>query len=265
MPIIAHLQYQTQDNLCVDERTSLPEYYTGDYNVSVEADTATTSDILGDFDVLGSVSFYSAGGVRAQFSIDQDAEVYKFCNQDLRSLEKQSFPALPEFQPSGEEWMTSEQEQVVSAHGWTSLIILCITVVLIFGIMMLRVYWKVSGTKISRGVDQKIPFSDVCAIDSYIPNVSSSLIPYPLLLCNIQDIDPRLFNWIDEDNPHSQYDITNDVCEILGTTCYPEVFAKVKHWPLRTPKIGQDQRSDDCDLQLVEEIAGETFEEIIHV
>ena len=130
---------------------------------------------------------------------------------------------------------------------------------------MLRVYWKVSGTKIPRGEDQHIPFSDVCAIDSYIPNVSSSLIPYPLLLCNIQGIDTRLLNWKDEDNPHSHYDITNDIGEILGTTSYPEVFAKVKHWPPRTSETARVRRRDDYTLAQVENITGETFEEIIEV
>ena len=228
----------------------------------MEAETATTADLLGDFDVLGSVSFYSAGGVRAQFSIDENSEVYKFCNQDLRSLEKQSFPALPEFQPSGDEWMTAEQEQVVRAFGWSSLIILCIIVVLILGVIMVRVYWRVSGKNIPRGEDQNIPFSDVRAIDSYMPNVSSPLIPYPLLLCNIKDIDTQLFNWKDDDNPHSHYDITNDVASILGTTSYPEVFSKVKHWPATTAKTGQEQRDNSTQPQ---DDTEEVIEEIIQV
>lgn len=228
----------------------------------MEAETATTADLLGDFDVLGSVSFYSAGGVRAQFSIDENAEVYRFCNQDLRSLEKQSFPALPEFQPSGDEWMTPEQEKVVSAHGWSSLIILCITVVLIIGVIMVRIHRKVSGTNIPRGEDQNIPFSDVRAIDSYIPNVSSPLIPYPLLLCNIQDIDTQLFNWKDDANPHSHYDVTNDVAEILGTSSYAEVFAKVKHWPVIAAKTRQGQRDNSA---LSQDSAEEVIEEIIQV
>lgn len=45
---------------------------------------------------------------------------YHFCNQFLGPGNNFAFPALPEAQPSGSEWMTDEQEQLTGIYGWVS-------------------------------------------------------------------------------------------------------------------------------------------------
>jgi len=51
---------------------------------------------------------------------------YEYCLQDLIRTPGRSFPALPQFQPEGGEWMTEEQEQVTTLYGWTSVGVLAI-------------------------------------------------------------------------------------------------------------------------------------------
>jgi len=85
---------------------------------------------------------------------------------------------------------------------------------------------------LSTNVDQNIPFSQVVAIDSYIPQVRSFQFPYPLILCDVKGIDECLFNWNDPDGPRSYYDITIDAETFLKGTSLTksDVFSRVQHW-----------------------------------
>lgn len=134
--------------------------------------------------------------------------------------------------------MTSEQELVVDVHGGTSLwfVLLAFSLLLIAIAVHMR-HFFFSGAHVTRGEDQDIAFSNVPAIDSYIPQVSSPMMAFPLILCDIKDIDKRLFNWEDDEHPHSEYDVTGDIAEILGTTSFTEVFAQVKYWPQKTSTV----------------------------
>lgn len=58
---------------------------------------------------------------------------YKYCLQDLLRTPGRNFPALPQFQPEGGEWMTEDQEQITTLYGWTSLGVL--------GIVALTFIW----------------------------------------------------------------------------------------------------------------------------
>ena len=188
--------------------------------------------------VLFGFSVFNEAGFRTQFNISSDTAVYEFCNQDLRTSNEQPFPALSSGQPDGGEWMTSEQELVVDVHGGTSLwfVLLAFSLLLIAIAVHMR-HFFFSGAHVTRGEDQDIAFSNVPAIDSYIPQVSSPMMAFPLILCDIKDIDKRLFNWEDDEHPHSEYDVTGDIAEILGTTSFTEVFAQVKYWPQKTSTV----------------------------
>ena len=45
---------------------------------------------------------------------------YHFCNQFLGIGSSFTFPALPDAQSAGFEWMTDEQEQLTGIYGWVS-------------------------------------------------------------------------------------------------------------------------------------------------
>ena len=86
------------------------------------------------------------------------------------------------------------------------------------------------------GEDQGIPFSDVAAISSYIPEVRSHLFSYPLLAVDTDCIGDELYEWSDPDRAYSYYDLTRDARQILKDCMMPEdefksLFSVVKHWP----------------------------------
>ena len=140
--------------------------------------------------------------------------------------------------------MTSEQELVVDVHGGTSLWYVVLACLSLLVLTVVNVYgFLFSGIHVERGEDQDVPFSDVQAIDSYIPQVSSPLIAFPLILCDIKDIDKHLFNWEDDEHPHSEYDVTSDISEILGRRDYTEVFAQVKYWP-NLPQMKLEEKAN---------------------
>jgi len=70
-------------------------------------------------------------GTKRPYNVTVDLEsdlVYKYCLQDLIRTPGRSFPALPQFQPKGCEWMTDEQEQVTTLYAWTSLGVLAFVI-----------------------------------------------------------------------------------------------------------------------------------------
>lgn len=84
-----------------DETETLdPSYYGRNYNITT----------------AGSKTVYNV-----TVSLNDNDTPYKYCLQDLLRTPGRSFPALPQFQPQGGEWMTEEQEQVTTLYGWTSL------------------------------------------------------------------------------------------------------------------------------------------------
>ena len=52
--------------------------------------------------------------------IEPSVRSWKYCNQFLGPGSNFAFPALPEAQPPGSEWMTEEQEELTGIYGWVS-------------------------------------------------------------------------------------------------------------------------------------------------
>ena len=210
------------DNLCVDDETVLDPYYYGNRSRFIEG------EVKGIF----GVPLYSTPSSIAEISVVENAtQVYKFCNQDMRQyVDTSSFPPFPKFQI--EEWMTPNQENVVKVSSWVAVVILALVILKWLNVLAHSIYDKYSGVYEPQGDDMGIPFSDVDAIDSYVPQVTSPILAYPLLLCDVKKVDVALFNWTDPERPHSYYDITKDAKKIVGDTTLSEhLFANCTHWP----------------------------------
>ena len=170
------------------------------------------------------------------------------------------FPALPNYQSEGNNWMTNDQERLNVIYGWTSLLIAigaCMYVSIRFAKyiksrvhnayqvrMFLHVFtnWNNHFYYIQAiGEDQGIAFSQVASISSYIPQVKSDEFPYPLIAFDtLKDgISEDLFEWKDPEKPYLYYDMTKDVKDVfMGTGSSLDVnskclFSRVKHWPLQ--------------------------------
>lgn len=102
------------------------------------------------------------------------------------------------------------------------------------------------------GQDMDIAYSSVPNISAYIPQVKHDVLTYPVLACDVDGLDPNLFDWNDPEVPHKFYSLAKDAREILaraGETdnfSVERVFSKIKHWPPRTDDDGS--KSDDSSF-----------------
>ena len=75
-------------------------------------------------------------GSNTTYTVTVDSEndsTFRYCFQDMLRSTGRSFPAIPEFQPEGGEWMTEDQERVTTLYGWTSVGVLAIVIVSVVG------------------------------------------------------------------------------------------------------------------------------------
>lgn len=167
--------------------------------------------------------------------VEPNQRSFHFCNQYIGPGQNFVFPASPNAQPSGSQWMTSGQEQLVSIYGILSAAVLGL-VGAVFAYRIFRLFQKLfSASYKPDGSDQGINFSDVRTISSYIPQVKSEQFTYPLLAVNVDYVGQSIFDWSDPARSHSYYDLTRDVEQLLKgdeneETCY-KAFGQIRHWP----------------------------------
>lgn len=129
-----------------------------------------------------------------QVVLTEDDNQYKYCIQDFMRYPKgyPPFPFVPKNQIPGSEWMTDDQEIVTNIYGWSAIGVMCIVLFSFFwkGYLMFMTLFR--GTYEPCGDDMEINFSDVPSINTYVPQVESNVFSYPLLACNIDNIDPSL-------------------------------------------------------------------------
>jgi hypothetical protein len=68
--------------------------------------------------------------------IENNAQPYKFCNQDILGYSNITFPPFPRYQPEGEEWMTDSQEDLAIMFSWATIFILSMFSIAVFQILV---------------------------------------------------------------------------------------------------------------------------------
>jgi len=162
--------------------------------------------------------------------IEQGSTNYKFCNQDL--IEARVFPALSKFQPKGEEWMSHEQEIVVDIFGWTSVVVLVLVVLRIL-VVTFRRFDILSSAYVPTGEDQELNFSEESDIRAYVPQFRLPGFSYPLIACDLSQMDTKLVGWVDpSDKSYDKHNITHDILLQPDEDFVPstELFSVTKHW-----------------------------------
>jgi hypothetical protein len=171
------------DNLCVANST-VSSTYVGSWTITPLGTTSTVNNTEGDF----------------MAEVSKDDTNFQYCLQDfLRYPMGQShFPFIPSRQPAGLEWMTDQQETVTRIYGWTALA-MCLLVFKTFGVLSTIVWFLccIRQKYVPNGDVQGINFSDVPSISGYVPQFESPLFSYPLVACNIAEIDGSLLQWND--------------------------------------------------------------------
>lgn len=135
-------------------------------------------------------------------------------NGDCCQQIKLKFPPVPRQAQSNPEfqWMTEEQETLSTIYGYTSMAALIAFLVIAFGgtiVNFLIRFFK--GTYKPQGADQSIDFSSVPDIDGYVPQVKVSSSFFPLLACDVDDIDTSLIGWNDPGTSYDEYNLIFDV------------------------------------------------------
>mmetsp|Transcript_5812 Transcript_5812/g.13266 ORF Transcript_5812/g.13266 Transcript_5812/m.13266 type:complete len:1004 (-) Transcript_5812:1353-4364(-) len=163
--------------------------------------------------VFNNVMLQSGDDVEVQAS----NELFYFCNQkDI------SFPPIPSVQGSVDKWMTDGQEHLTGVYGVTCLILLILYFVVILGQQIFStVLSLVKGMYKPKGCTQHKDFSSGIGLESfaYIPQLERSGFHFPLLACNIDDIDVKLIGWKDPNcrnktNEHRNYDNHNLIFDV---------------------------------------------------
>jgi len=129
-----------------------------------------------------------------------------------------------------------QQEQLIYIYQAFTFVNLAVVGFVCLGCAILFVKKYFSATYEPVGADQNIPFRYVESMIGYVPQVSSNVIPYPLIACNVSEIkDSDLFSWEDPNRGYEEYDLTKDAEELLGEEIESSkaVFSKMTHWPFR--------------------------------
>jgi len=217
------------------------------------------------------------GGDTGQITVTSDTAV-EFCKQNLFGNADKPFP-FPPRSSLASEWLTDSQATLVNIYGITTLVLVIVYVVVVFGGTMLTSIMSLfKGMYKSEGMDQKIDFSTVQEIFAYVPQKVVPFYTHPLLLCDVDDIDQDLIGWNDPNRAYDYYNIIFDVPypgmkrhkrlhtntrklgKIAEAKSYREssdrersvvegdsvrpIFSVVKWWPPKWHEANKDDRED---------------------
>jgi len=152
-------------------------------------------------------------------NLEASNEGFYFCNQELNY-----FPPVPEEIKGTDKWMTESQEQLTTVYGWTVVAFLVLYIVMVLGRrIILTAISFVRGVYEPSGYNQHKDFSSGIGLETfgYIPQLEVPGFHFPLLACNIDDIDVKLIGWKDpncgdenEGDEHRNYDSHNLIFDV---------------------------------------------------
>lgn len=159
----------------------------------------------------GTYSAVTQKGEEIDVTIEEDKQV-QYCSQRFRSVDGFAFPASPDWQRKGLEWMTDEQETLVALYGWTSVAMVVGFVVYIFGGAIKNFFFGIfRGIYKPTGRDQCIDFSTDQEIYAYVPQVRRGGYAFPFLACDVDGISDNLIGWTDTHNSRDFHNIIYDM------------------------------------------------------
>jgi len=193
------------DNLCADEEVLAK--YVGNHTIYVKGENTMPVEV----------------------AINENDNMFKYCDQDMVSLNYAAFPAIPANQ-LGEGWMDDEQERAATLLGWTSVVVCGIAAVAFlrkFYFQTIHNFFTKTYKPIGKASDQR--FTDPSEHYGYIPSVSSSGFQYPLLACDISDVDEAFLDWSDPSSTYP-YDKHNLIHDMPNLSEEQRIFSIIKTW-----------------------------------
>ena len=133
--------------------------------------------------------------------------------------------------------MSQSQAKLASLYGFTCVIMIVAGfIALIKHQVVPMIEGLFRSTYEPDGEDQRISFSSVKhrqEVHAYIPQTVEKGFTYPLIACDIKELDKDLIGWSDPSaGGFDKHNLASDVERILGGQQSPNaVFSIVKHWP----------------------------------
>jgi len=150
-------------------------------------------------------------------------EDFVTCGQSIRAWAGLPLPATPRVQ-SGEagwfatveeddlDWMSPSQTTFTRIYGWSSVVILFVSLFGMFAGAMYRLLLSLfRGVYEAEGAAQNIDFSSNLEIYAYVPQISRSGEAFPFLCCDIDDFDENTIAWIDLEKNYDFHNLIFDV------------------------------------------------------
>jgi len=182
---------------------------------------------------VGTHSAFVSSGKAIQMDVSEDDAAFHYCKQDLISLESWDFQ-FPVFLAENTEeqypWMTTDQENAARLLGWTSVAILGIVCIeFLRKLYMETVHKFFCSTYKPMGEASDERFMDSMDHCVYIPLVRSTDFLYPLLACDISQLDDGFLDWSDPNDvyPYDKHNVVYDIPLVLAKQ---KIFSTIKVW-----------------------------------
>lgn len=209
---------------------------------------ATTSDLPSEY--IGTFNATDGEGNNHIIIVESDAITYAHCDQDFLEFDDLQFPPFASKQPEGLEWMNKDQVFITGLFGWTSVIV----TILVLSYIILRSMYHTCRVWFGKpyepsGKAMDIKFSDLKEKFAYVPQIRVPQLTFPLIACDVSDIDDGLIGWSDPLHSHTYHNIIFDIPalskgtikkvgerlkrrSILDPNAPPTpIFSVISHWP----------------------------------
>ena len=214
------------DNLCVEE--SSPVDFTGDFDL--QPYPSPYPRFGGTFSTSITTATVSSGDFN-----------YVVCSQDFTGhWPKVPFPFVPTRAKVAESldpyaYMTDDQILSTTYFGWAAFAFMLVILAKYIASWYSQYQAIYKGGYVPVGESQGKPFSEELSRSAYIPQVYSKSFAFPLIACQVDNIDTELFDFTDPSRSHLYYDLTNDAEKLVSASENNAVdestFTVVKSWP----------------------------------
>jgi len=97
---------------------------------------------------------------------------------------------------------------------------------MVFGMVLIPIKNRLSQSFTPRGTTGIERFTEVEEISAYIPQVKLYGYPFPLILCDLRNINNDYIGWTSPRRSHEYYSVINDIPSLEGLS----LFAIAKQW-----------------------------------
>jgi len=185
-----------------------------------------------------------------EVTVSEGTPVRKFCDQDFLERLSALIHVFRNDDMQPEDWMSQDQILFTRIFGLS-----CIAVLI--GFICWRIFldfrpWMeefLFGGYSTQERDSGECFCDQAKINAYVPSVVHKDFMYPLLACDVQEMDNQHIGWVDPLRSHSYYNLARDVDAIKSSiagnndtsssssaSADESVLSIIGYWPSSTKK-----------------------------